>query len=112
MPGIRAVPDQMEGTRLSFRWRTDASHVHVPYIRVKTVIGARGKQMNDDEQIIPSGPFKGKKIQFAPTTGIDMFVEIAEDFMRRILAFEPGEYHTGRRHRHRLGSDCWMAASG
>jgi len=48
--------------------------------------------MSDDEQIIPSGPFKGKKIQFAPTTGIDMFLEIAEDFMRRIFAFEPGEY--------------------
>ena len=48
--------------------------------------------MNDDEQIIPSGPFKGKKVQFAPTTGIDMFLEIAEDFMRRIFAFEPGEY--------------------
>ena len=48
--------------------------------------------MSDDEQIIPSGPFKGKKIQFAPPTGIDMFVEIAEDFMRRIFAFEPGEY--------------------
>jgi hypothetical protein len=48
--------------------------------------------MNDDEQIIPSGPFKGKKIQFAPTTGIDMFLEIAEDFMRRIFAFEPGKY--------------------
>ncbi|MGH8066040.1 MAG: hypothetical protein ACRERE_12580 [Candidatus Entotheonellia bacterium] len=48
--------------------------------------------MNEDDNTIPSGPFKGKKIEFAPTTGIDMFWEIAEDFMRQIFAFEPGEY--------------------
>jgi len=48
--------------------------------------------MHDDDQIIPSGPFKGKKIEFASTTGIEMFFEIAEDFMQRILDFEPGEY--------------------
>ncbi len=48
--------------------------------------------MNEDDKIIPSGPFKGKKIGFAPSTGIDMFLEIAEDFMRRIFDFAPGEY--------------------
>ena len=48
--------------------------------------------MHDDDQIIPSGPFQGKKIEFASTTGIEMFFEIAEDFMQRILDFEPGEY--------------------
>ena len=48
--------------------------------------------MDEDDKIIPSGPFKGKKIEFAPTTGIDMFLAIAEDFMRRIFDFEPGEY--------------------
>ena len=48
--------------------------------------------MHDDDQIIPSGPFKGKKIEFASTTGIEMFFEIAEDFMQRILDFEPGDY--------------------
>lgn len=46
--------------------------------------------MHDDDWIIPSGPFKGKKIEFASTTGIEMFFEIAEDFMQRILDFEPG----------------------
>jgi hypothetical protein len=40
----------------------------------------------------PSGPFKGKKIEFASTTEIEMFFEIAEDFMHRILDFEPGDY--------------------
>jgi len=48
--------------------------------------------MNKDERIITSGPFKGKKIVFAPTTGVDMFPEIMEDFMKRILGFEPEEY--------------------
>ena len=48
--------------------------------------------MNEDDNIISSGPFKGRKIEFAPTTGIDMFLEIAEDFMRRIFDFDPGKY--------------------
>jgi len=48
--------------------------------------------MNEDERIIPSGPFKGKKIVFAPTTGVDMFLEISGDFMKRIFNLEPGEY--------------------
>ncbi|MBI3015830.1 MAG: hypothetical protein HYY65_12430 [Candidatus Tectomicrobia bacterium] len=48
--------------------------------------------MDEDDRIIPSGPFKGKKVEFAPTTGIDMFLDIAEDFMRRIFDFEPGNY--------------------
>jgi hypothetical protein len=48
--------------------------------------------MSEDDKIIPSGPFKGRKIEFAPITGIDMFLEIAEDFMRRIFDFEPEDY--------------------
>jgi len=48
--------------------------------------------MNEDDRVIPSGPFKGKKIVFAPTTGVDMFLEISGDFMKRIFNFEPGEY--------------------
>ena len=48
--------------------------------------------MKKDDKIIQSGPFKGKRIEFAPTTGIDLFREVAEDFMRRIFDFEPGDY--------------------
>ena len=48
--------------------------------------------MEDDDHIIPSGPFKGKRIKFAPTTGINMFEDIAEEFMERIFGFKPGEY--------------------
>ncbi len=29
--------------------------------------------MSEDDKMIPSGPFKGKKIEFASTTGIDLF---------------------------------------
>lgn len=48
--------------------------------------------MSEDGKIIPSGPFKGRKIELAPTMGVNMFLEIAEDFMRRIFDFEPEEY--------------------
>ena len=48
--------------------------------------------MKKADTIIRSGPFKGERIEFAPTTGIDMFREVAEDFMRRVFDFEPGSY--------------------
>ena len=35
---------------------------------------------------------KGKKIEFAPTTGVARFSEIAEEFMNKVFDFEPGEY--------------------
>lgn len=48
--------------------------------------------MNEDEHIIKSGPLKGKRIEFASTSGIELFRSIAADFMLRILRFEAGEY--------------------
>ena len=48
--------------------------------------------MNEDSRIIPSGPLKGKKIEFAPTTGIDRFFGISKEFMKKIFDFDPGEY--------------------
>ena len=48
--------------------------------------------MNEDSKIISSGPFKGKKIEFAHTTGIDKFFAISKEFMKKIFDFEPGEY--------------------
>jgi hypothetical protein len=48
--------------------------------------------MNEDSRTFCSGPLKGKKIEFAPTTGIDRFFEISEGFMKRIFDFGPGEY--------------------
>ena len=48
--------------------------------------------MKNNSRIIPSGPFKGKKIEFAPTTGIDKFRAISEDFMNKIFGLGLGEY--------------------
>jgi hypothetical protein len=38
------------------------------------------------------GPFKGKRVEFASTAGIERFDIVAEDFMRNIFGFEAGEY--------------------
>jgi hypothetical protein len=48
--------------------------------------------MKNNSRIISSGPFKGKKIEFAPTTRVDKFRPISEDFMNKIFGLEPGEY--------------------
>jgi len=48
--------------------------------------------MKNNSRIIPSGPFKGKKIEFAPTTGVDRFRAISQDFMNKVFGLEPGEY--------------------
>jgi hypothetical protein len=48
--------------------------------------------MKNYSQIISRGPFKGKRIEFAPTAGVNRFREISEDFMKKIFGFEPGEY--------------------
>lgn len=50
------------------------------------------KEMKEEDRVIANGPFKGKKIRFAPTNGVNMFVEISEELMRKIFDFEPGEY--------------------
>jgi hypothetical protein len=48
--------------------------------------------MEKESRIISRGPFKGKRIEFSPTTGINRFRAISEDFMNRIFGLEPGEY--------------------
>lgn len=48
--------------------------------------------MSDKSRIITSGPFKGKKIEFASTTGIDRFFGISNEFMKNIFDFDQGEY--------------------
>jgi hypothetical protein len=48
--------------------------------------------MTEESNIIPSGPFKGKKIELAPTTNVDLFVEVGEEFMLRVFGLEPGGY--------------------
>ena len=48
--------------------------------------------MSDSSRIITSGPFKGKKIEFAPKIGIGRFLGISNEFMKNISDFELGEY--------------------
>lgn len=48
--------------------------------------------MNDDSRINSSGLFKGKKIEYASTDGVDMFLKISDDFMKKIFDFAPAEY--------------------
>jgi hypothetical protein len=48
--------------------------------------------MKKDPRIISRGPFKGKRIEFAPATGINKLLAISEDFMIKIFGLWPGEY--------------------
>ena len=48
--------------------------------------------MKKPGKFIPSGPFKGKRIEFAPTDELDMFRSLADEFMDEIFSMEPGSY--------------------
>jgi hypothetical protein len=48
--------------------------------------------MTERERIIRSGRFKGKKIELAPTHGVDAFQGIAEEFMTVIFEMDPDSY--------------------
>ena len=48
--------------------------------------------MRKRERIIRSGPFKGKKIELAPTDGVDRVRDLAEEFMEAIFEMEPASY--------------------
>jgi hypothetical protein len=48
--------------------------------------------MDDEERIIHSGRFKGKKIELASTAGIELFEGIAREFMLQVFNLEAGDY--------------------
>jgi hypothetical protein len=50
------------------------------------------KRMSDHGPVLRKGPFKGKRVEFASTAGIERFEDIAEDFMLDIFGFEAGHY--------------------
>jgi len=50
------------------------------------------RRMRAGNPVLRKGPFKGKRVEFAPTTGIERLENIAEDFMLEIFGFEPGQY--------------------
>ena len=51
-----------------------------------------GFLMSKPSRVLRRGPFKGKRIDLASTAGIEMYDDIAEDFMSAIFGFEPGQY--------------------
>ena len=42
--------------------------------------------------VFRKGPFKGRRVELAATTGIEGFDDVAEDFMLSVFGFEAGEY--------------------
>ena len=49
-------------------------------------------EMNKFGKIIRSDPFKGKRIELAPTEELDIFRSFADEFMEEIFCMEPGSY--------------------
>lgn len=45
-----------------------------------------------DEYIIPSGPLKGRRIEWPSRDGVENLQEIATEFMLKIFDLEPSEY--------------------
>ncbi len=48
--------------------------------------------MDEKDGIIPSRRFKGKKVELASTAGIELFDEVAREFMLQIFGLESGDY--------------------
>jgi len=57
---------------------------------IVVIVSTRRARVRDP--VLRKGPFKGKRVEFAPTIGIQRLENIAGDFMRDIFGFEPGEY--------------------
>jgi hypothetical protein len=56
------------------------------------VVLVSAKRTRARNPVLRRGPLKGKRVEFAPTTGIDRLKNIAEDFMLDIFGFELGGY--------------------
>ena len=48
--------------------------------------------MTESKRVIPSGRFKGRKIELASTKGIECFRDLADQFMSVIFDLEAGDY--------------------
>ncbi len=55
-------------------------------------MASSSEQMSDDRPVLRKGPFKGKRVEFASTAGVETFEDIAEEFMLNIFGVEPGDY--------------------
>lgn len=54
--------------------------------------GMSAKRTRAGGPVFRKGPFKGKRVELAATTGIERFDDVAEDFMLNVFGFEAGEY--------------------
>jgi hypothetical protein len=54
--------------------------------------GMSAKRTRAGGPVFRRGPFKGKRVELAATTGIERFDEVAEEFMLNIFGFDAGEY--------------------
>jgi hypothetical protein len=71
--------------------------------------------MSDDDRIIPKGPFKGKKLEFAATEVVDLFCSLADDEPNRAVPADAATCtntctgKSGRSEQQRR-ADAWKAA--
>lgn len=56
------------------------------------VVHVSAKRTRAGHPVLRKGPFKGKRVEMASTTGIQTFDEVAEDFMLTLFGFDPGQY--------------------
>ena len=56
------------------------------------VVGMSAKRTGAGGPGFRKGPFKGKRVKLAATTGIERFDDVAEEFMLNVFGFEAGEY--------------------
>jgi len=54
--------------------------------------GGNSHKKMQDEHIIPSGPLKGRRIEWPSRDGVENLQEIATEFMLKVFALEPSEY--------------------
>ena len=55
-------------------------------------VGMSAKRTRAGGLVFRKGPFKGKRVKLAATTGIERFDDVAEEFMLNVFGFEAGEY--------------------
>ena len=56
------------------------------------VVLVSARRARAGNSVLRKGPFKGKRVECTPTTGVETLENIAEDFMVEIFGLEPGNY--------------------
>lgn len=56
------------------------------------VVGVSAKRTSAHRHSAHGRVFDGKRVEVASTTGLERFLDIADDLMREVFGFEPGEF--------------------